>query len=250
MHTYQMRMWNRDDTSSNNRRWRCLGVIESAKVLQWSGSSSETSMSLKYPRQGLTVRQPWARLLHLCTSAVGSPTASRQQQWGSAGTSEARQVTQWVYEMQTSVKTPSTVNKLGRHQIWVARRRQISASEVKGPHHERSRHPIQRNRHGRSHNHLRDPRQASARRPPDGCITQSLRRLDGMHIAAVAPDDVLRVSGLSVAMSGKGPPETARKDIAAPISPTTSYIVPGDVRTALATRVASQTARSGLTEES
>ena len=190
-----------------------------------------------------------ARLLHLCTSAVGSPTASRQQQWGSAGTSEARQVTQRVYEMQTSVKTPSTVNKLGRHQIWVARRRQISASEVKGPHHERSRHPIQRNRHGRSHNHLRDPRQASARRPPDGCITQSLRRLDGMHIAAVA--QTTHCGPLSVAMSGKVPPmATARKDIAAPISPTTSYIVPGDVRSALATRVASQTARSGLTEES
>ena len=208
MHTYQMRMWNRDDTSSNNRRWRCLGVIESAKVLQWSGSSSETSMSLKYPRQGLTVRQPWARGCCIFAQALSAPP---QLHVSSSGALQepvrpVRQVTQWVYEMQTSVKTPSTVNKLGRHQIWVARRRQISASEVKGPHHERSRRPIQRNRHGRFHNHLRDPRQASARRPPDGCITQSLRRLDGMHIAAVAPDDVLRASGLSVAMSGKGPP--------------------------------------------
>ena len=46
------------------------------------------------------------------------------------------------------------------------------------------------------------------------------------------------------------PLETARKHIAAAISPTTSYTVPEDVRTALATRSASQTADSGLTEES
>ena len=90
------------------------------------------------------------------------------------------------------------------------------------------------------------PPSSSASTTPGECaastrhgITLSLRRPYGTQIGTAR---IRRRTIGPALIPGKTPPlETANKHIAAAVSPATSYTVPEDVRTALATRSASQT---------